>query len=581
MLKTILGCAKEYKKQSILAATFVIVEVIIEALIPIIMAKLLDNGVTLGNMDIVVSLGEFLVILSFISLTFGVLAGKYAAIASSGFAQNLRRRVYYKIQEFSFFNIDKFKASSLLTRLTTDVSNVRQSYQMIIRVAVRAPMMLLFSLVMAFSINKRVSLIFLFAILFLGTGLYFIMSNVHVHFKKTFETYDVLNNVVQENLRNIKMVKSYVREDFENNKFTKTSKELYENFTRAEKIIVFNTPLMQFSMYMCIILIAWTGSKLIVFNNMTRGELVSVISYTSQILMSLMIISGILVMLLISRNSLERIYEVLSEEIDLKNKEDIVTFMPNGEIIFKDVNFAYQKSERQCLKNINLQIKSGESLGIIGGTGSSKSTLVQLIPRLYDVSQGAIFVGGVNVIDYDIEVLRKNIAVVFQKNILFAGTIRENLCMGNKSLSDGDIIAACDIACATEFIEKLDGKLDAEVKQEGSNFSGGQKQRLCIARALLRNPKILILDDSTSAVDTKTDAMIRQGLEKSLPDTTKIIISQRILSILNMDRILVMNNGRVEAIGTHDELIKTCGMYQDIYKSQIKEDSTYEEKTTI
>lgn len=572
MLKEILECTKEYKKQAIITSIFVTVEVIIEVVIPVLMAKLIDDGITLGDITMVTRLGVLLVIISFLSLIFGVLSGKYAAVASSGFAKNLRRKIYYKIQEFSFFNIDKFKASSLLTRLTTDVSNIRQSYQMIIRIAVRAPMMLIFSLFMAFSINKKVSLIFLFAIIFLGIGLYFIMSKVHVHFKKTFETYDVLNNVVQENLRNIKMVKSYVREDFENNKFKKTSKELYKNFTNAEKIIVFNAPLMQFSMYMCIILISWFGSKLIVFNDMSRGELIGIISYTSQILMSLMIISGILVMLLISRNSLERIDEVLNEEIDLKNKDTRITTMTNGEIIFKDVCFGYQKSKTMCLKDINFSIRSGESIGIIGGTGSSKSTLVQLIPRLYDVSKGTILVGGVNVVDYDIEVLRNNIAVVFQKNILFSGTIRENLCMGNKSLSDEDIMNACDIACATEFIEKLENKLDAEVKQEGSNFSGGQKQRLCIARALLKNPKVLILDDSTSAVDTKTDALIRHGLEESLPNTTKIIISQRILSVLHMDRIIVMNNGSISAIGTHDELIKTSKMYQDIYKSQVREE---------
>ncbi|MBP5426545.1 MAG: ABC transporter ATP-binding protein [Clostridiales bacterium] len=581
MLKNILECAKEFKKQSILAASFVGMEVVIGVLTPIIMAKLIDKGITLGNINVVIKLGVLLVVISFASLMFGVLCGIYTAIASNGFARNLRRKIYYKIQDFSFFNIDKFKASSLLTRLTTDINNVRQAFQMSIRVAVGAPMMLLFSLFMAFSINKKMSIIFAFAIVFLGTGLYFIISRVHVHFKKTFETYDMLNNVVQENLRNIKTVKSYVREDFENNKFQKISKELYKNFINAEKIISFNSPLMQFSIYTSIILIAWFGSKLITVNGMTRGELISFIAYTGQILISLMMISGVLVMLLISRNSLERIYEILREEIDLKEKKNSVGIMESGDIIFKNVNFGYLKSETLCLKDINISIESGESIGIVGETGSSKSTLVQLIPRLYDVSDGEILINGVNVKDYSIDVLRDNIAVVFQKNILFSGTIRENLCMGNNSLSDEEIMNACDIACATEFIEKLENKLDSEVKQEGSNFSGGQKQRLCIARALLKKPKILILDDSTSAVDTKTDTMIRQGLKKNLPSTTKIIISQRILSVLNLDRILVMNNGCVNAIGTHDELMKTNKLYQEIYRSQVREEYESEKETTI
>lgn len=573
MVKRIIKCVKEYKKYAIFTSLFVSLEVILEVFIPLIMSKLIDNGIEKGNMEIIIRLGSILVIISLISLVCGVLSGKFAAIAACGFAKNLRKEVYYKVQDFSFSNIDKFKTSSLITRLTTDITNIQQAFQMIIRVAVRAPMMLVFSLFMAFTINKKVSIIFVFAILFLGTGLYFIMTKVHPLFKKTFETYDVLNNVVEENLRGIKTVKSYVRENFEDNKFKNISNEVYNNFTGAEKIVICNMPLMQFTMYMCILLISFVGSKLIIANGMTRGELISLVSYTGQILVSLMILSGTLVMLLISQTSQERVYEVLSEKIDLGNIDNPVTEMKDGDIEFKNVNFGYRNGDNYCLKDVNLHIKSGESVGIIGSTGSSKSTLVQLIPRLYDVSSGEILVGGVNVKDYDIKVLRDNIAVVFQKNTLFSGTVKENLCMGNKNATQEEIENACKIACATEFIEKLEGKYEGEVKQEGSNFSGGQKQRLCIARALIKNPKIIILDDSTSAVDMKTDAVIRKGLSECMPNTTKLIISQRIMSIASLDKILVMEDGKVADFGTHDELLKTCKIYKELYTSQMKGDS--------
>ena len=572
MLKRILGTVKEYKSYAILTAIFVSIEVIMEVLIPVLMANMIDYGIEKSDMRVILKLGTALVTVAIISLIFGVLAGKFAAISACGFAKNLRKEVYDKVQEFSFVNIDKFKSSSLITRLTTDVSNIQQSFQMVIRVAVRAPMLLIFSLFMAFNINKRVPFVFVFAILFLAVGMFFIMVKVRVPYEKAFKTYDKLNNIIQENVRSIKTVKSYVREKFEDNKLGNVANELYNNFTRAEKIVVSVAPLMQFSMYMSILLIAFIGSKLILSNNMTKGELISLVSYTSQILISLMMVSGILVMVLISRASLERVYEVLKEEIDLKNIDNAKTDLKNGDIVFKDVSFGYFKSDNLCLKDINLHIKSGESVGIIGGTGSSKSTLVQLIPRLYDVSKGEILVAGVNVVDYDITTLRDNIAMVFQKNTLFSGTVKENLCMGNQNATDDEIKKACEIACASSFIENMDDKYNSQVKQDGSNFSGGQKQRLCIARALLKKPKILILDDSTSAVDTKTDAMIRNGLANSLPDTTKIIISQRIMSISKLDKIIVMDNGTISAIGTHDELMKNSKLYKEIYMSQVKED---------
>ena len=573
MVKRMIKCVKEYKKYAIFTSLFVSLEVILEVLIPVVMARMIDNGIEKGNMVMILKLGISLVCISLVSLFCGVMSGKFAAIAACGFAKNLRQEVYYKVQDFSFSNIDKFKTSSLITRLTTDISNIQQAFQMVIRVAVRAPMMLLFSVFMSFSLNSKVSLVFIGVILFAGTGLHLIRTKVHPLFKKTFGTYDILNNVVEENLRGIKAVKSYVREEFEDNKFKNISNEVYKNFTSAEKIVALNAPLMSFSMDMGILLISFIGSKLIVSNSMTKGELISIMSYTLQILVSLMILSGTLVMLLISRTSRERVFEVLNEEIDLKNIDVPKESMKDGEIIFKDVNFAYKNSENYCLNDINLHIKSGESIGIIGSTGSSKSTLVQLIPRLYDVTSGEILVGGVNVKDYDIKVLRDNIAVVFQKNTLFSGTIRENLCIGNKNAKQNEIENACKIACASEFIEKLEGKYDGEVKQDGSNFSGGQKQRLCIARALIKNPKILILDDSTSAVDMKTDAMIRQGLSNSLPNATKIIISQRVMSIAPLDRIIVMDDGKVTDFGTHEELLKTSKIYKEIYTSQMKGDS--------
>lgn len=572
MLRRILASVREYKRYAIFTALFVIMEVIMEVVIPLLMARMIDYGIDKGNMNIVYRLGVILVGMSSISLLFGVLSGKFAAVASSGFAKNLRHDVYYKIQEFSFYDIDKFKSSSLITRLTTDISNVQSAFQMIIRVAVRAPMMLIFSVIMAFTINNKVSFVFIFAMLFLGLGLYFIISHVHVLFKKAFYIYDRLNNIVCENVRSIKTVKSFVREDFEVNKFEKASNDLCENFMRAEKIIAFNAPLMQFSMYACTILIALIGSRLIIFDKMTRGELISLISYTGQILISLMMVSGILVMILISRTSQERILEVLDCEIDLKNCDNPVKDMKDSDIVFKDVSFGY-RNENYCLHNINVHIKSGESVGIIGKTGSAKSTFIQLIPRLYDVLSGEILINGINVKEYDLKTLRDSIAIVFQKNVLFRGTIKENLCMGNKELTDDEIRKACNVACADEFIEKLENGYDEMVSQEGNNFSGGQKQRICIARALLRKPKILILDDSTSSVDFKTDAIIRSRLKESLPNTTKIVISQRVDSIMEFDKIIVIDDGSIDSVGTHDELMKNSDLYKGIYMSQVRGDS--------
>ncbi len=576
MIKHLLKSVREYKKDSILSPIFVTLEVVMEVVIPLLMAALIDRGINAGNMNVIVKLGIWLVLSTIVSLLFGALSGKYAASASAGFAKNLRRDIYYKVQNFSFTNIDRFSTSGLVTRLTTDITNIQNAYQMVIRIAVRGPMMLIFALIMAFKLNYKLSLIFLVAIPVLGFGLLFIASYVHPIFEKVFHTYDKLNNVVQENLHGIRVVKSFVREEHEKKKFGTISQEIYQDFSKAEKILAFNAPLMQFVMYSCIILISWFASHMIVSQTMTTGELMSLIAYASQILMSLMMLSMVFVMIIISRASAERVVEVLDEKVDLTNGQNPIKTVKDGSIVFDHVNFSYGKDRKNlCLKDINLSIASGQTIGIIGGTGSAKSSLVQMIPRLYDVTDGCVKVGGVDVRQYDIESLRNEVAVVLQKNVLFSGTIKENLRWGNEQATDEELKHACQLAQADEFIQTFPDGYDTYIDQGGSNVSGGQKQRLCIARALLKKPKILILDDSTSAVDTKTDALIRQAFLEEIPSTTKLIIAQRISSVQDADRIIVMDDGQISAIGTHEELLQTSEIYKEVYESQMKGDESH------
>ena len=571
MIKTLLKSVREYKRDSILAPIFVTLEVVMEVVIPLLMAMLIDKGIDAGNMNYILKIGIALAISCVISLVFGALSGKFAASASAGFAKNLRKDMFYNVQNFSFSNIDKFSASSIVTRLTTDITNVQNAYQMIVRIAVRGPIMIIFSLIMAFGINHKLSLVFLLAIPVLGGGLYFIMTHAHPIFERVFKIYDKLNNVVQENLRGIRVVKSFVREDFEEKKFKNVSEDIYDDFVKAEKLLAFNAPLMQFAAYGCMLFISWFGAKLIVASTMTTGELTSLIAYTMQILMNLMMLSMVFVMITMARASSERIIEILDEKSDLTNPENPVYEIKNGDISFRNVNFGYSKKKRKlCLKSINLDIKSGETVGIIGGTGSSKSSLVQLIPRLYDTTDGEVIVGDRNVKEYDIESLRDEVAMVLQKNVLFSGTIKENLRWGNDHATDEEIERVCKLAQADEFIQTFPDKYDTYIEQGGSNVSGGQKQRLCIARALLKKPKILILDDSTSAVDTKTDASIRRAFREEIPNTTKIIIAQRISSVEDADKIIVMDNGEINGIGTHEELLKNNEIYREVYNSQVK-----------
>lgn len=571
MIKKLMNSIREYKRDSILAPVFVTLEVIMEVIIPWLMAELIDKGIDGENMNFILKLGIMLAIACVVSLIFGALSGKYSASASSGFAKNLRKDMFYNIQNFSFSNIDKFSTSSIVTRLTTDITNVQNAYQMIIRIAVRCPLMLVFSLIMAFNVNSELSLIFLGAIPFLGIGLFLVMSHAHPIFERVFKIYDKLNNVVQENLHGIRVVKSFVREDYEEAKFKKVSKNIYDDFVKAEKLLAFNAPLMQFASYGCMLLISWIGARLIVGSTMTTGALTSLIAYAMQILMNLMMLSMVFVMIIMARASAERITEILVEKSDLTNPENPIYEVKNGDISFKNVNFGYsKKKEKLCLKNINLDIKSGETIGVIGGTGSSKSSLVQLIPRLYDTLEGEVLVGDRDVREYDIESLRNAVAMVLQKNVLFSGTIKENLRWGNENATDEEIIRVCKLAQADDFIQTFPQKYDTYIEQGGTNVSGGQKQRLCIARALLKKPKILILDDSTSAVDTKTDASIRRAFREEIPNTTKIIIAQRISSVEDADKIVVMNNGAIDAVGTHEELLKSNKIYQEVYNSQVK-----------
>ncbi len=571
MLKKLAACIGEYKRDSILAPLFVTCEVILEVIIPVLMARIIDKGIEMQNMSVVITTGIALVLLVCLSMFCGSMSGKYAASASAGFAKNLRKKMFHSIQDFSFTNIDKFSTSGLVTRLTTDVSNLQNAYQMIVRIAVRSPAMFAFSMAMAFFVNPRIALIFLAIAPILGFGLIFIATKAHPVFEKVFRTYDRLNSVVQENLRGIRVVKAFVREDYEEQKFNSVSKEIYDNFSRAERILSFNAPLMQSMMYIVMLMISWFGSKLILSQRMSQGELISMITYAMQILMSLMNFSMIFVMIIISKASAERITEVLSEESDLLDGEENITYISDGSVEFRNVSFSYYKSpDSLCLEDISFKVESGEKIGIIGGTGSGKTSLVQLIPRLYDATSGDVFVGGRNVRDYNLESLRSNVAVVLQKNELFFGTIKENLRWGNPDATDEELIRVCKLAQADEFIQSFPEGYDTHIEQGGKNVSGGQKQRLCIARALLKSPKILILDDSTSAVDTATDRLIRTAFAEEIPGTTQFLIAQRISSVEHADRIIVLDNGRINAIGSHQELLETNDIYREIYESQQK-----------
>lgn len=574
MIKKLAKSIREYKKESILTPIFVSLEVVMEVIIPLLMANLIDKGMYAGDMNEVLKIGLELVGAAMLSLIFGVLSGSVAAKASAGFAKNLRKDLYYKVQDFSFSNIDKFSTASIITRLTTDVTYVQMAFQMIIRIAVRTPLMLVFSLIMAFGINKELSLIFLILIPIVGVALGLISTKVYPIFDRVFKKYDNLNEIVEENVSSIRVVKSYVLEEKEKEKFEKTSNEIYKDFTKAEKIMALNSPVMQFAIYSALILISWFGAKIIVNSHMTAlttGELTSLLTYSIQILSSLMMLTMILVMCTMSKASAQRIVEILNEEPDLKNKKNPIEEVKNGDIEFQNVGFSYiGKKNKEVLKNINLKIKSGETVGIIGGTGDGKSSLINLIPRLYDVSEGKVLVGGVNVKDYDLKSLRDQVANVLQKNVLFSGTIKENIRWGDENASDEEVERVCKLAQADEFIQGFDKKYDTYIEQGGTNVSGGQKQRLCIARALLKKPKILILDDSTSAVDTKTDSLIRKAFREEIPNTTKIIIAQRISSVQDADKIVVMDNGKIDAIGTHEELLKNNKIYKEVYESQTK-----------
>ncbi|HHX77928.1 MAG TPA: ABC transporter ATP-binding protein [Firmicutes bacterium] len=577
MLKTLIKSIREYKIYSILTPVFVMCEVLFEVLIPLIMADLIDKGIDAGNMAVIFKLGAILLAAAFTSLIFGVLSGNCGAIAAAGFAKNLRKDMFHNVQSFSFSNIDKFSMSSIITRLTTDVTNVQHSYQMLLRAAARSPFMLVFTLIAAFRINKGMASIFLGIIPVLSLGLFLIIKNAHPLFRKVFKIYDKLNRVVQENLRGIRVVKAFVREDYERKKFSDISKEIYEIFSKAEKILAFNMPLIQFCMYSTMIFLSWFGARAIVAsgNNsafgLTTGQLMSLMTYVMQILISLMMLSMIFVMITISKASAERIVELIEEKTDLKNSENPIFEVPDGSIEFKGVSFRYSaKADKNTLEDINLKIESGETVGIIGGTGSSKTSLIQLIPRLYDPTEGVVKVGGIDVREYDIKALRDQVAVVLQKNMLFSGTIKENLKWGDKNAGDEEIKKVAAVAQADRFIEEFPEKYDTHIEQGGSNVSGGQKQRLAIARALLKKPKILILDDSTSAVDTATEALIKKALLEEMHGITKIIIAQRVSSVQEADIIIVMDNGRIVETGTHEELLRTSQIYREVYDSQVK-----------
>ena len=579
MIKRLIKSVREYKWNSIKAPLYVSLEVVMECIIPLLMADLIDRGIDGGSMPVLWKTGLLLLLCSLMSLLFGVLAGRHAASASAGFAKNLRRDMFTHVQDFSFANIDKFSTGGLVTRLTTDVTNVQNAFQMIIRIAVRSPFMLIFSLAAAVSIDAKLSLIFLCFVPILAIGLTLISTKAHPTFRQTFKRFDKLNSTVQENLYGIRVVKSFVREEHEGEKISGVSEEIYQNFTKAEKILSFNQPLMQFCIYGCMLLIGWFGARAVVACGgdaalgLSTGELTSLFTYTMQILSSLMMLSMIFVMLVMSRASMQRICEVLEEKPDVAEPENPVTAVADGSVSFQNVTFRYNRdSEKPVLNNVSLHFESGQTIGILGGTGSSKSSLVQLIPRLYDVSEGSVEVGGVDVRRYDLTALRDAVSFVLQKNVLFSGTIKENLRWGNENATDEDMIRACRLAQADGFIQEFPDKYDTFIEQGGTNVSGGQRQRLCIARALLKKPKILILDDSTSAVDTRTDALIRKAFAEEIPGTTKLIIAQRVASVQEADMIIVMDDGKIADVGTHGELLARCDIYREVYESQRKGD---------
>ena len=569
MIKRLLKSVREFKKDALLTPFFVVLEVVMEVIIPMVMALLIDKGIDGQDMAAIWKYGIILVLCAMLALVFGAAAGTFAARASTGFARNLRHDMYYNVQNFSFSNIDKFSTGSIVTRLTTDVTNVQNAFQMCTRIAVRCPVMLVFALIMAMKINSRMALVFLAVLPILAIGMGILMKVVGPVFERAFKIYDRMNTVVQENVRGIRVVKTYVREDHETEKFEGVSGMLYRTFSKAQKTMAGVMPLMQFCMYACMLLISWFGARLIVGGSMTTGELTSMFSYAMQILMSLMMVAMVFVMITMAKASAERVAEILDEQPDLHNPANPIHEVKDGAIEFDDVSFSYKGDERKlALKNVNLHIKAGQTVGILGGTGSAKSTLVQLIPRLYDTTHGTVKVGGVDVRDYDIEALRDQVAMVLQKNVLFSGTIKENLRWGDENASDEELERVCRLAQADEFIQQMPDKYDTHIEQGGSNVSGGQKQRLCIARALLKKPKILILDDSTSAVDTKTDALIRKAFAEEIPDTTKIIIAQRVSSVQDADQIVILDGGTVQAVGTHDELLAANTIYQEIYNQQ-------------
>lgn len=582
MLKTLAAQVKEFKKDSILTPVFMILEVLFETMIPLLMASIIDKGVETGDINHIYKVGAMMGLLALCGLWAGVMGGKYGSRASTGFARNLRKAMYDNIQDFSFSNIDKYSTAGLITRLTTDVTNLQNAYQMLLRMFTRAPASLLCAMVMAFTIHAELASIYLIAVIALGSCLILIMSRAVKYFQQVFQKYDDLNASVQENITGIRVVKAYVREDYENKKFFKAAENVYKMFVKAENIIVANMPLMMLTVYACILGLSWLGAKMIVVDDLTTGELMSLLTYCMNIMMSLMMLSMIFVMVTMSFASAQRVTEVLNETSDLQNPENPVMEVKDGSIVFNHVDFAYKKSSGEpVLKDIHVEIQSGETIGIIGGTGSAKSSLVNLISRLYDVTSGQVKVGGVDVRDYDMEVLRNQVSVVLQKNVLFSGTILDNLRWGDKNATEEECIRACHLACADEFIERMPEKYETYIEQGGSNVSGGQKQRLCIARALLKKPKILILDDSTSAVDTATDAKIRRAFAEEIPNTTKLIIAQRISSVKDADRILVMDNGRIHGFGTHEELLEHNEIYREVYESQNQGGGDFDQTTNM
>ena len=579
MLKTLGAQVKEFKTASILTPMFMILEVIMETVIPLLMSSIIDDGVEAGNMQHIYQVGALMVVAAAVGLFAGMMGGKFGARASTGFARNLREAMFINIQNYSFSNIDKFSTAGLVTRLTTDVTNLQNAYQMLLRMCMRAPSSMICAMVMAFTINARLASIYLVAVVILGICLFLIMNNATKYFQQAFPKYDDLNASVQENVSAIRVVKAYVREDYETKKFHKASQNIYKIFVKAEKNLSYNAPLMQFTVYGCILLISWLGAKMIVGTSMTTGELMSLLAYCMNILMSLMILSMVFVMVTMSVASAKRITEVLNEKSDLSNPEHPIMEVPDGSIVFDHVSFAYKKEGQEpVLKDINLSIRSGETVGIIGGTGSAKTSLVNLISRLYDVTEGSVRVGGNDVRSYDMEVLRNQVAVVLQKNVLFSGSILDNLRWGDKNATEEECRHACQLACADEFIEKMPDGYNTHIEQGGSNVSGGQKQRLCIARALLKKPKILILDDSTSAVDTATDAKIRRAFAEEIPNTTKLIIAQRISSVEHADRVIVMNEGCIDAFDTPEHLLQTNEIYREVYESQTQGGGDFDEK---